>query len=113
MNQPGKILNEIIWVIWNWVLEITWDLEFGILGLLQQSYDFHVVSLWEHIDEAGPVEEISPLRKEPEVPREGGRLTRDIDDFFGFRSDHMMQDRLAPCPGRVENDEIGCPFFPI
>ncbi len=40
---------------------------FGILGLLQQSHHFHVVRLWEHIDEAESLELISALRKEIKI----------------------------------------------
>lgn len=48
-------------------LESTWNLELGILGPLQQSYDFHVVGLWKHIDKAEVLKKISPLREEVEV----------------------------------------------
>lgn len=45
-----------------------WSFEFGILGLLKHSYDFHVVGLGEHIDEAEPLEKISVLGEEADVP---------------------------------------------
>ena len=88
-------------------------LGFGILGLLQQSYGFHVIGLREHIDEAEFLEGIPPLRKEAEVPGKGRGFARDIDDFFGFQSYDLIQDGFTPFPRRVEDDEIRWFPFPI
>ena len=67
-----------------------WSLEFGILGLRQQSYDFHMVGLRKHIHEAEPLEAKSSFRKEAEVSRKGGGFTRGIDDSIWFQFDHLI-----------------------
>ena len=43
-----------------------------------------MVGLREHIDEAKSLQSVSPLIEETEIPCEGSRVARDINDFFGF-----------------------------
>ena len=71
-----------------------------------------MIGLREHINEAELSEDISPFGEEVEVSRKGSWFARDIDDFFGFQSDQLVQDRLGPCPWRVEDDEIRRFSFP-
>ena len=80
----------------------------------QQSHDFHVVGLGEHVDQRESLGRISFLRKEAEVPRESCGFARGVDDPFRIQRGNVIDDRLAACPGRVEDDQIGmfsCPAF--
>ena len=85
----------------------------GFLGLREQPYDFHVIGLWEHIDEGQLAKAISSVRKEAKIPSEDGGLTGDIDDPFGFQSGHLIHGSLASSPRRVEDDKIRLLPFPF